>query len=62
VAVAPAFALTSSGLGALAAVMAAGFVLGVIGHVMRSRMLIVLGIAVIGAVSVYFGVFVAKVR
>jgi hypothetical protein len=60
--VSPAFALSSSGLGALAAVMAAGFVLGVVGHIMRSRTLVVLGIAVIGAVSVYFGVFVAKVR
>ena len=42
--------------------MAAGLVIGVFGHIIRSRILIVLGIAVIGAVSVYFGVFVAKVR
>jgi hypothetical protein len=42
--------------------MAAGLVIGVIGHVIRSRLLIVLGILVIGVVSVYFGVFVAKVR
>jgi hypothetical protein len=34
----------------------------VIGHVLRFRFMIVLGILVIGAVSVYFGVFVAKVR
>jgi hypothetical protein len=59
---APVFALTSSGLGALTAVMAAGLVTGVIGHITHSRPLIVLGIVVIGAVSVYFGVFVAKVQ
>jgi hypothetical protein len=60
--VAPVFALTSSGLGALSAIMAAGLVIGVFGHIIRSRWLIVIGIAVIGAVSVYFGVFVAKIR
>jgi hypothetical protein len=56
------YALTQSSLNALAAAMAAGLVIGVIGHVIRSRLLIVLGILVIGVVSVYFGVFVAKVR
>ena len=59
---APVFALTSSGLGALSAIMAVGLVIGVFGHIIRSRILIVVGIAVIGAVSVYFGVFVAKIR
>jgi hypothetical protein len=56
------YALSQSSLNALAAAMAAGLVIGVIGHVIRSRLLIVLGILVIGVVSVYFGVFVAKVR
>jgi hypothetical protein len=56
------FALTSSGLAGLSAIMAAGLVIGTFGHIIRSRWLIVLGIAVVGAVSVYFGVFVAKVR
>jgi hypothetical protein len=56
------FALTSSGLGALSAIMAVGLVIGVFGHIIRARILIVIGIAVIGAVSVYFGVFVAKIR
>ena len=56
------YALSQSTLNALVAAMAAGLVIGVIGHVIRSRLLIVLGILVIGAVSVYFGVFVAKVR
>jgi hypothetical protein len=60
--VAPVFALTSSGLGALSAAMAVGLLIGVFGHIIRSRLLIVIGIAVVGAVSVYFGVFVAKVR
>ena len=59
---APVFALTSSGLGALSAMMAVGLLIGVFGHIIRSRLLIVIGIAVVGAVSVYFGVFVAKVR
>ena len=59
---APVFALTSSGLGELSAAMAVGLLIGVFGHIIRSRLLIVLGIAVVGAVSVYFGVFVAKVR
>ena len=59
---APVFALTSSGLGALSAAMGVGLLIGVFGHIIRSRLLIVIGIAVVGAVSVYFGVFVAKVR
>jgi hypothetical protein len=56
------FALSSSGLTVLSGVMALGLVIGVFGHLIRSRALIVVGIFVIGAVSVYFGVFVAKVR
>ena len=56
------YALSSSSLNALVAAMAAGLLIGIIGHVTRSRFLIVLGILVLGAVSVYFGVFVAKVR
>jgi hypothetical protein len=56
------YALSSSQVNALAAAMAAGLLLGVIGHVLRLRFLIVIGILVVGAVSVYFGVFVAKVR
>jgi hypothetical protein len=56
------FALSSSGLGALAAAMAVGLLIGVVGHIIRSKPLIIVGIVVIGAISVYFGVFVAKVR
>ncbi len=56
------FALSSSGLDAFSAVMALGLVIGVFGHIYRSRPLIVLGIVMIGACSVYFAVFVAKIR
>jgi hypothetical protein len=56
------YALTSSQVNALAAVMAGGLLIAVIGHVLRLRFVIIIGILVIGAVSVYFGVFVAKVR
>jgi hypothetical protein len=59
---APVFALSSSGLAALAVGMAAGLLVGVVGHITRSRPLIIVGIIVVGAISVYFGVFVAKVR
>jgi hypothetical protein len=56
------YALSSTGLNVLAGVFALGLVIGVIGHVIRSRVLIVTGILVIGAASVYFGVFVARIR
>jgi hypothetical protein len=56
------FALSSSGLGVLSAVMAVGLLIGVFGHIIHSRLLIITGIVVIGFVSVYFAVFVAKVR
>jgi hypothetical protein len=56
------YALSSSGLNVLAAVFAVGLLIGVIGHVTRTTVLIVLGILIIGGASVYFGVFVAKVR
>jgi hypothetical protein len=56
------FALSSSGLDALCVVMAVGLLIGVFGHIIHSRLLIILGIFVIGFVSVYFAVFVAKVR
>jgi hypothetical protein len=41
-----------SNIGPYAAVMAAGFVIGITGHIMRSRMLIVAGILIVGTVSV----------
>jgi len=39
-------------IGPYAAVMAAGFVIGIAGHITRSRPLILAGILVVGAVSV----------
>jgi hypothetical protein len=56
------FALSKSGLGAFSAVMALGLVVGVFGHIIKSRVLIVIGILVLGSASVYFAVFVAKIR
>jgi hypothetical protein len=37
-------------------------VVGVIGHIIRSRPLIITGIVIVGAVSAYFAFVVAKVR
>jgi hypothetical protein len=55
-------ALQSSQLPPYVAVLAVGFLVGVFGHIIRSRPLIIIGIVMIGLVSVYFGFFVAKVR
>jgi hypothetical protein len=56
------FALSSSGANVLAVVMAVGLLIAIAGHVINSRWLILTGILVIGVISVYFGVFVAKVQ
>lgn len=48
-------------VGPYAAVMGFGFLVGVFGHVIRSRMLILTGILIVGLVSAYFLFFVAKV-
>ncbi len=42
--------------------MAVGLLVGVFGHIIKSRLLIITGILLVGFVSVYFAVFVAKVR
>ena len=47
-------AVTSSHLGAFTAVLAFGLLVGVIGHLAKSRTLIITGILVIGAASAYF--------
>ena len=49
-----AVAVRSSHLGLFAGVLGFGFLLGVFGHVIRSRMLIIAGILVIGLVSAYY--------
>jgi hypothetical protein len=41
--------------------MAVGFLVGVIGHINKSRPLIIAGIFMVGAVSVYIAFVVAKV-
>jgi hypothetical protein len=43
-----------SHLGVFTALLAFGLILGVIGHIVKSRMLIITGILVIGLVSAYF--------
>ena len=47
-------AVRSSHLGLFAGVIALGFVIGVYGHVIKSRTLILTGILVIGLVSAYY--------
>jgi hypothetical protein len=52
--------LSASGpanLNLLVALMALGVVIGVFGHMMASRPVILLGIALVGAISVYFVVY-----
>jgi sulfite exporter TauE/SafE len=49
-----ALAIHSSHLGTFAAVVAFGFLVGVIGHIIRSRTLILTGILVIGLASAYY--------
>ena len=56
------YALTSSQLNVFGLALVVGLIIGIAGHISRSRPLIVLGILIIGFVSVYFGFFVAKVR
>ena len=46
----------------LSIVLVLGLIIGVGGHIVRSRTMIVTGILLIGLVSVYFGFVVAKVR
>ncbi len=48
-------------VGPYAIAMAVGFIIGVYGHVIKSRLLILVGIAIVGAVSAYFAFGVAKV-
>ena len=54
-------AAVSDSLGPYAAVMGVGFLVGVYGHVIKSRPLILIGIAMVGLVSAYFAFFVAKI-
>ncbi len=47
-------AVQSSHLGLFTAALAAGLVIGVFGHIIHSRTLVITGILVIGLVSAYF--------
>jgi hypothetical protein len=47
-------AASGSHLGVFTALLVFGLILGVIGHIIKSRMLIITGILVIGLVSAYF--------
>jgi hypothetical protein len=47
-------AVRSSHLGVFAAATALGFLIGIFGHIIKSRTLIITGILVIGAVSAYY--------
>ncbi len=51
-----------SQLNAFVVVLVFGLVIGVFGHVIRSRTLILTGITIIGGASVYFLFVVAAVR
>jgi hypothetical protein len=54
-------AALSTKVGPYAAVMGFGFVVGVFGHIIHSRMLIITGIAIVGALSVYIVFGLAKI-
>lgn len=56
----PVASALSTGVGPFAAVMAVGFLVGVYGHVIRSRTLIVTGIVIVGGVSAYFAFVLGK--
>jgi hypothetical protein len=48
------YAVQSSHLGVVIALLVFGLAIGVMGHIIRSRLLILTGILVIGIVSAYF--------
>jgi hypothetical protein len=52
-------AAATAPVGAIIAVLVVGLAIGVFGHIINSRTLIITGIAVIGLVSAYFS-FVAQ--
>ena len=54
-------AALSNSIGPYAAVMGFGFLVGIFGHVIHSRLLIVTGIIVVGALSAYIVFGLAKI-
>jgi hypothetical protein len=51
----------ATSVGPFAAVLGFGFLVGVYGHVIHSRTLILTGIVIVGGISIYFAFGVAKV-
>jgi hypothetical protein len=51
----------TTNLGPYAVAMGAGFLIGIYGHLSRSRTLILVGILIVGLVSAYFAFVVGKV-
>lgn len=49
-------------LGPYALAVAVGFIVGIFGHVIRSRLLIMAGILIVGVASAYFAFVVGKLR
>jgi hypothetical protein len=48
-------------VGPYIAIIAVGFAVGIAGHLIRSRILILTGILIVGAVAVIFGFVVGKI-
>lgn len=48
-------------IGPYIAIVAVGFAIGILGHMTRSRTLILTGILIVGAVAVIFGFVVGKI-
>jgi hypothetical protein len=54
------FAALPTSVAPYIALIAAGFAIGIAGHVIRSRMLIIAGILIVGAVSVIVAFVIGK--
>jgi hypothetical protein len=50
----------STSVGPWVAAMAFGFVIGIAGHISRSMLLIVIGILIVGGISIYFAFGVGR--
>ena len=55
-------AAAGTGLGPYIAVLVVGFIVGIVGHMTRSRLLILAGILIVGVTAVYFTFVVGKLR
>ncbi len=57
-----ALTVRASHLGAFAALVALGFVIGIAGHIVRSRTMVITGILVIGMVTAYYTLVLEPAR